>query len=135
MINLFYSDEQLEYLGYMLETYPNVYVELAARFKDFYSMKTENIRNFIIKYSDRILFGTDINPKSKNVERYAEGYHRCFQALETDNILPGGFSSLNREIKGIALPQDVLEKIYYKNAVKLYPKVKDVLKNLGYNVE
>lgn len=135
MLDLFYSDEQLEYLQYIMETYPNVYIELAARFKDFYSMKWENIRNFMIKYSDRILFGTDINPKSGSVEKYAEGYHRCFQALETDNVLPGGFSSLKREIKGIILPMDVLEKIYYKNVVKIYPRVKDVLKNLGYETE
>ncbi len=138
MLDLFYSDEQLEYLQYVLETYPNVYIELAARFKDFYSMKWENIRNFMIKYSDRILFGTDIimgRKKGPEPQEIAERYHRVFQALETDNLLPGGFSSLAREIKGISLPKDVLEKIYYKNAVKIYPRVKDVLKNLGYEIE
>ncbi|MFC1563045.1 amidohydrolase family protein [candidate division KSB1 bacterium] len=136
-LDLFYSDEQLEYLQYMLETYPNVYLDTGARFKDFYSMKGENIRNFMIKYSDRILFGTDlINPKRDGkYEPVVEGYDRCFQALETDNILAGGFSSLAHEIKGIALPIDVLEKIYYKNAIKLYPQIKDVLKKLGYAIE
>jgi len=134
MIDLFYSDEQLEYLQYMLETYPNVYIELAARFKDFYSMEHANIYNFLVKYSDRILFGTDVNPRGDNMDNIVEGYHRCFQALETDKILPGGFSS-KREIQGVALPIDVLEKIYYKNAVKIYPRVKDVLINLGYKIE
>ena len=121
----------------MLETYPNVYIDIAARFKDFYSMKLENIRNFMIKYSDRILFGTDLSTRSikGDPQKTVDAYHRCFQALETDNILPGGFFSLNKEIKGINLPVEVLEKIYYKNAAKIYPKVKEVLKNLGYDVE
>ncbi|MFC1563046.1 amidohydrolase family protein, partial [candidate division KSB1 bacterium] len=135
-LDLFYSDEQLEYLQYILETYPNVYLDTAARFKDFYSMKLENIRNFMIKYSDRILFGTDISNQTKGGQyiETAEKYNRCFQALETDKVLPSGFFG-DREIKGIALPIDVLEKIYYKNAVKLYPRIKDVLTNLGYTVE
>ena len=136
MINLFYSDEQLEYLQYMLETYPNVYIDIAARFKDFYSMKRENIQKFMVKYSDRILFGTDIGEQTKggNYQEVAEAYNRCFQALETDKVLPRGFFG-DREIRGIALPVDVLEKIYYRNAARIYPRVKDVLKNLGYVIE
>ena len=134
--DLFYSDEQLEYLQYILETYPNVYVDTSARFKDFYSMTHENIRKFMIKYSDRILFGTDIGnqPRKGDYLEVAKLYNRCFEALETDKILPGGFFG-DREIKGLSLPIDVLEKIYYKNSVKLYPRVKDVLKNFGYKVD
>ncbi len=136
MINLFYSDEQLEYLQYVLETYPNVYIDIAARFKDFYSMKRENIRKFMIKYADRILFGTDISdqPEGGDYQQVAEAYNRCFQALETDKVLPRGFFG-DREIRGISLPEDVLEKIYYRNAARIYPRVKDVLKNLGYVIE
>ena len=46
----------------------------------------------------------------------------------------GGFFSQN-EIKGLALPKDVLEKIYYKNAMRIYPRVKQNLQQLGYSVE
>jgi predicted TIM-barrel fold metal-dependent hydrolase len=138
LMDLFYSDEQLEYLQYFLETYPNVYIDTAARFKDFYSMTHEKIRDFFIKYSDRILFGTDtMSPTSKDgsYKSVVEGYIRVFEAMETDKVLPGGFSSLTHEIQGIALPMDVLEKIYFRNTVKLYPRVKDVLKKLGYIIE
>jgi predicted TIM-barrel fold metal-dependent hydrolase len=140
MMDLFYSNEQLEYLQYFLETYPNVYLDVAARFKDFYSMDSEKIRNFFIKYSDRILFGTDISnqpQKGKNLA-VAEAYDRCFKILETDKIFTSEFFSpegKGKTIQGISLPADVLEKIYYKNAMKLYPRVKDELKKLGYNVE
>ncbi|MFC2076904.1 amidohydrolase family protein [candidate division KSB1 bacterium] len=136
MMDIFYSDEQLEYLQYFLETYPNVSVDIAARFKDFYAMKTENIRNFVIKYQDRILFGTDIGrqPASGNYREVAELYNRCFMALEKKGTLPGGFFG-DREIEGIALPREVLEKIYYRNAVRIYPRVGEVMKKLGYSID
>ena len=94
------------------------------------------LRNFIIKYSDRILFGTDISkqPEDENHKQVAERYNRCFQLLETDKIIKGGFFD-DIETKGLALPKDVLEKIYYKNATRLYPRVADVLKNPGYSAE
>ena len=48
MFNLFHSDEQLDYLSYVLETYPNVYLDFGGRIKDFYSMDREHLRSFII---------------------------------------------------------------------------------------
>jgi hypothetical protein len=36
--------------------------------------------------------------------------------------------------RGLALPTDVLEKIYYKNAARIYPRIKEQLENLGYSV-
>jgi predicted TIM-barrel fold metal-dependent hydrolase len=140
MMDIFYSNEQLDYLQYFLETYPNVYLDLAARLKDFYSMDHEKLRNFIIKYSDRILFGTDISnqpQKGKNQE-VAASYDRCFKILETDGVFTSEFFNpelKGKTIQGIALPVDVLEKIYYKNAMKVYPRVKTELMKLGYNVE
>ncbi len=133
MLDFFNSDEQLDYLRYMLETYPNLNVDLAARFQQFHMMDRDNLRKFIIKYSDRILFGTDITsqPKEDGPKQVAERYMRCFKMLETDEIVKKGFFG-GDETKGLALPQEVLEKIYYKNAARLYPRVKDALKQLGY---
>jgi predicted TIM-barrel fold metal-dependent hydrolase len=140
MMDIFYSDEQLDYLQYFLETYPNVYVDIAARFKDFYSMSHDKIRNFFIKYADRILYGTDISnqPQKGKYQDAAEAYNRTFQILETDGVFTSEFFAPDvkgKTIQGISLPQDVLEKIYYKNAMKIYPRAKDALKKLGYNVE
>jgi len=140
MMDIFYSDEQLEYLQYFLETYPNAYLDLAARLKDFYSMSHEKIRNFFIKYADRILYGTDISnqPREGRYQEVAEAYNRCFKILETDGVFASEFFSpgeKGKEIQGLSLPIDVLEKIYYKNAMKLYPRIKDELKKLGYSIE
>jgi hypothetical protein len=53
--------------------------------------------------------------------------------LETDKIVKGGFFG-STETRGLALPADVLEKIYYRNAARLYPRVKEVLRNPGYDI-
>jgi predicted TIM-barrel fold metal-dependent hydrolase len=132
MLDHFNSDEQLDYLMYILETYPNIHVDLGARFQQFHRMDRDKLRNFMIKYADRILFGTDIGgqPAGGKYRQVAESYYRAFQLLETDRVVKGGFFG-STETRGLALPADVLEKIYYQNAAELYPRVKDTLKNMG----
>ena len=132
MLDHFNSDEQLDYLRYVLKTYPNVHVDLGARFQQFHRMDRDKLRKFMIEHSDRILFGTDIGgqPREGKYAEVAESYRRAFLLLETDQLIKGGFFS-GTETRGLALPVDVLEKIYYRNAARLYPRVEDVLKDLG----
>jgi len=135
MLDHFNSDEQLDYLSYVLETYPNVNLDLAARFQQFHRIDREKLRNFIIRYADRILFGTDISKQpASNVEDTVARYQRCFQLLETDQTVTGGFFGDTPTV-GLALSHDVLEKIYYQNAVRIFPRVGAVLKKQGYDVE
>ena len=134
MLDFFRSDEQLDHLCYMLETYPHLHVDLAARFQQFHTMDWLKLREFMIAYADRILFGTDISRvEGEDVREIAERYARCFRLLETDDLVPGGFFG-TAETKGLALPQDVLEKIYYRNALRIYPRVEEVLTKLGYTL-
>ncbi len=134
MLDHFNSNEQLDYLMYVLKTYPNVHVDLGARFQQFHRMDRDKLRNFMIEHADRILFGTDIGgqPREGRYTQVAESYRRAFQLLETGKIIKGGFFG-GTETRGLALPVDVLEKIYYRNAARLYPRVKDVLRDLGYS--
>ena len=55
MLDHFNSDEQLDYLMYVLETYSNVHVDLGARFQQFNRMNRDKLRNFMISF----LFGGD----------------------------------------------------------------------------
>ncbi len=130
------SDDQLDYLKYVLETYPNTNVDLCGRMQQFYRMDQQKLRDFMIQYADRILFGTDIRfePSEGHYIETAKRHHRCFQILETDNVVAGGFYGRKR-IQGLKLPLDVLEKIYYRNAARIYPRVKGVLQSMGYTVE
>ena len=134
MLDHFNSDEQLDYLMYVLKTYPNVNVDLGARFQQFHRMDRDKLRGFMIEHADRILFGTDIGgqPAQGKYRQVAESYCRAFQLLETDKTIKGGFFN-GTDTRGLALPIDVLEKIYYRNAARLYPRLRDVLKDLGYD--
>ena len=135
MQDFFNSDEQLDFLRYMLETYPNYYVDLAARFQQFSRMDRDNLREFVIKYQDRILFGTDISDQpSKDAAAAAAGYIRCFRLLETGEVVEGGGFFSDKSAQGLELPREVLEKIYYKNAVKIYPRIGKVMQDLGYKI-
>jgi len=136
MLDHFNSNEQLDYLMYVLKTYPNVNIDLGARFQQFNRMDRDKLRGFMIEHADRILFGTDIGsqPREGRYEQVAESYRRAFELLETDRVIKGGFFS-GSESKGLALPVEVLEKIYYRNAARLYPRVKDVLKDLACNIK
>ncbi len=117
------QDAQLDYLRYLLSTYPNMYVDLAATFQYFHRVKHDNLRDFLISYADRILFGTDIGQVGdQQVESAAAGYIRCFRILETAEEVDGGYFGRNPTM-GLNLPEEVLEKIYYKNALRIFPQL------------
>jgi len=116
------QDAQIDYLRFLLSTFPNFNVDLAATFQYFSMVNYDNLRDFMIEYADRILFGTDIGRWQANEETLnrAEAYMRCFRILETSEIVDGSFFG-DDPIKGLNLPREVLEKIYYKNALRIYP--------------
>jgi len=130
------QDAQIDYLRNMLATFPHLNIDLAATFQYYHLVNRENLRAFMIEWADRIVFGTDIgkwtNPEETSDR--AEQYVRAFRILETGDTVIGGFFG-GPEIEGLELPKDVLEKIYYKNAMRLYPHVKESLIDLGHKVE
>lgn len=129
------QDAQIDFLRYLLETYPNYHVDLAATFQYFHLVDHANLRDFIIEYSDRILYGTDVGAVSDNTEipEYIERYNRTFRILETDELVEGGFFGMNPTY-GLDLPREVLEKIYFRNAARIYPGLYDRMKELGYQI-
>jgi len=87
-----------------------------ARISEF-GRQPYTARKFMIQYQDRIMFGTDTPP---DLEAYL-GYYRF---LETDDeyIDPAASHHLQGRwmIYGLYLPDEVLEKIYNKNALKIF---------------
>ena len=157
MLWLCFSDEQLDVLRYMFTTYPNLNVDMATVPEFIYNVDRENLRDFMIEFADRVLFGTDMGTKwfapdlgggADNFKARAANYKRYFDFLETDKTLPSEFVDVTKgqggvelgaegrsTIQGLALPIEVLEKIYFRNAMRVYPHVKENLKSLGYPVE
>jgi predicted TIM-barrel fold metal-dependent hydrolase len=129
------QDAQLDYLRNMLSTFPNLYIDLAATFQYFPLVKRGNLRSFMIEWSDRIMFATDIGrwKESEETDYHVQRYFNAFQILETDQLVNGSFFR-DEQVEGLSLPRDVLEKIYYRNAAKVYPGLKEAMVKLGYQV-
>ena len=129
------QDAQIDYLRNMLATFPNLNIDLAATFQYYHLVNRDNLRSFMIEWADRIVFGTDIGKVESKEEAgiRAEQYVKAFRILETGDMVKGGFFG-GPETQGLELPREVLEKIYYKNAMRLYPHVKESLADLGFKV-
>ena len=125
---LYAQDAHIDFLRYLLSTYPNLYIDISTICHHMHYPSRDNLRHFFIEYQDRILFGMDFGAlREHEVERYAEGYAKFFAMLETDQIINLGFFR-NIPTQGLELPKEVLEKIYYMNALKLYPNLKEAMR-------
>jgi hypothetical protein len=94
----------------------------------------------MIEYADRILFGTDmaspwfvpaLDKRLPKIRDKVPQYQRYFEFLETDKELPSGIKE-ECKMRGLALPLAVLEKIYFRNAMRIYPHIAEALTQLGY---
>ena len=109
--------ENLAFVAKMMDRYPNFYTDIAARIAEL-GRAPYTAREWFIRYSDRILFGTDFVP---NILMY----QTHFRFLETaDEYFPYDASSPIPSqgrwcIYGLYLPDEVLCKVYHDNAARL----------------
>jgi predicted TIM-barrel fold metal-dependent hydrolase len=109
------SSEDLEYVGRLLDRFPNLYVDISARTAEL-GRQPYTARRFLVKYADRILFGTDLVPE---VEMYRL-YYRFLETADEYFEYPSHASRQGRwNIYGVFLPDEVLRKVYRANALKL----------------
>ena len=116
----------LERVGRLLDKYPNADVEVSARIQDL-GRQPYSGRDFLIKYQDRVLFGSDGNP-SREVERFWTPHWRYFETNDeyfdhpAQMLSPLGAPLQGRwAIHGAYLPDEVIRKIYSQNALRYLP--------------
>lgn len=136
--NLLRKHPKLSFTGAHLASLEWSVDELAERFDEFPEMKAdlaarigniqhqsladrERVRNFLIKYQDRIMYGTDITLSVKDTvySRVTSGMraiwmdHWAYLATDSSVVVKalGG-----KEVKGLQLPREVIDKIYRQNA-------------------
>ena len=124
-------------LAKFLDTYPNVTVDLAARMTQVqYQSRTDyaKVRRFFVRYQDRILYGSDLtenpanatqraqNPPMEDLAQFsteADGFWRSdWDYLATAQ--KQHIAAINADVKGLALPRRVIDKIYYTNARRVF---------------
>ena len=116
--------ENLSQTSQWLDELPNLYVEFASRISEL-GRQPRQARRFLEKYSDRILFGTDGPWPEERLRlywRFLETEDEYFPYSEKP-IPPQGLWN----ISGVGLDDSTLRKIYYENAVRIVPGVREKL--------
>ena len=108
--------ENLGWVGTLLERCPNFYVDIAARVNEL-GRQPYTAQHFFLQYPDRILFGSDLGPQP-------EVYRLIYRFLESDDeyfsYSPEPLPPQGRwQIYGLHLPDEVLEKVYFRNAARI----------------
>jgi predicted TIM-barrel fold metal-dependent hydrolase len=103
-------------LASLMDQLPNMYSEIGAVIAEL-GRQPRVAREFLIKYQDRVMFGKD--------SWVPEEYETYFRVLETkdDYFLYHKRYHAFWRMYGLDLPDDVLKKIYYKNALKVIPNI------------
>jgi predicted TIM-barrel fold metal-dependent hydrolase len=126
------NPENLPRLQALLDRFPNLYLDNSATrwMVREISARRDAAREFVIRNADRILFGTDqVSGDDRGFDFLASRFWAHRKLWETAYIGPSPIldPDLGEEnqpqLRGLALPDDVLQKLYHDNAVKLLARV------------
>jgi predicted TIM-barrel fold metal-dependent hydrolase len=115
-------------LARTLDRFPNMSVDMAARISHFKVQEREKVRDFIIKYQDRLLYATDQGIRERDLK--GSSAERAQSILENTWLRDWEYFTTDqmftqddkvKEYQGLKLPVPVLRKIYHDNAVRMYP--------------
>jgi len=106
----------LKKLGELMDEFPNMYTEIGAVLAEL-GRQPKAARAFFIAYQDRILFGKD----TYNMEEY----YTYFRVLETEDEYFDYYRKrhANWKMYGLGLPDSVLRKVYFENALNVIPGI------------
>lgn len=110
-------------LAKTLDRFPKMKVDMAARIghlKNQSKIDRNKVREFMIKYQDRIIYATDMSAYDEllsDFNRSARGIEKAWRSdwvyLATDSV---------NGVQGLKLPKEAIDRIYYKNAEDLFAR-------------
>src|SRR5271156_133029 len=121
-VHLGSMERDLDNIARHLDKYPNFAIDTAARMDYLMLMPPEKVAAFLIKYQDRVLYGTDLDlhADAEDADALAEWqstYRRGWSFLATGETFPVE----GKPVHGLNLPRPVLQKIFHDNAVRWIP--------------
>lgn len=121
-VHLGSMERSLDEIARHLDQYPNFAIDTAGRMEYLMLMPRDQVRNFLIKYQDRILYGTDLDllataNVAETLPEWQATYARDWRFLATG----GSLKLEDKQVQGLELPQPVLEKIFRNNARRWIP--------------
>tara|TARA_A100001015_G_scaffold99937_1_gene111038 strand:+ start:1090 stop:2217 length:1128 start_codon:yes stop_codon:yes gene_type:complete len=114
--HLGWMGNDLDRLSSHLDKYPNVVTEIGAVLAEL-GRQPKRARKFFIDHQDKILFGKD----AYNLQEY----YTYFRVLETEDEYFDYYRKRHAfwKMYGLGLPDSILKKVYYKNALRILPSV------------
>ena len=107
------SSYDLNILGQLFDRYSNLYADISARFAETAPIP-RTVKKFYDRYPDRLLYGTDMGMSE-------EMYRTTFRIMETEDehFYDHNLFSYHWALHGYGLSDQVLEKVYRLNAIKV----------------
>lgn len=121
-VHLGSMEKDLEGIASRFDRYPNFAIDTAARMEYLMLMPPDKVRAFLIKYQDRVLYGTDLDmiadaKVDEEVKSWEGVYARDWRYFATGET----FELNGKKVQGLKLPEPVLRKIYRANALHWLP--------------
>jgi hypothetical protein len=113
-----------------LKQYPNFAVDVSARLGDLALQDSAKVRRFFLEFPDRILFGTDVvmrqdlsalsdDERAQRINNLRATLEMYFAYFESKGMV----DVRGRQVQGLGLPDNVLDKFYLTNAQEWYPGI------------
>lgn len=123
LAHFYFMSADLERLDALLTRHPNVCLDIVSGTEMYWNFarRRDDWRAFFLKYQDRIIYGTDNTNLYDSVE--------LKNAIITNNMQRrflsegGEIPAWDKKTIGIDLPQEVQNKIFYKNFLRLTGEV------------
>jgi predicted TIM-barrel fold metal-dependent hydrolase len=123
-------------VGAMLERYPNLFVDTAARIPELGRHDPAAMRALLVRHQDRVLFGSDLGvglgerdlmlgstgrepPTDADLDHFFAASFRWFETADQGFAHPTPIQG-RWTIDGVALPADARAAIYGENAARLF---------------
>ncbi len=122
-------ESDLRGLGQRLDEFPNFAID-TTRSYNMSLADGEEVRSFFTKYQDRIMFATDLAVRADFPEKSESERKSKIESLRNEWANEWTFHTSDAEttiegrtVHGIALPEELLSKLFYENACKWYPGI------------
>lgn len=111
----------VDQIAQRFDRYPNFAVDTAARVEYFALQPRDKVRAFLLKYQDRVLYGTDLEygrkGDSDSLQEWESTYLRDWKFFSTNETV----EFQGHKVQGLQLPDSVLRKLYHDNAIHWIP--------------
>jgi predicted TIM-barrel fold metal-dependent hydrolase len=116
----------VDLLARFLDEFPNAVVDMAARMTQLQYQSVRDrgrVRAFLIRYQDRILYGSDLEDEASTPRGEFRREVRDFWLSDWRYLATGDtqrIDAIRSLVRGLALPRSVIRKIYYRNSRRVF---------------